>query len=206
MPTSTASRYHHGDLPRALREATADLINEKGVSGFSLREVARRAGVSHAAPAHHFGSVSGLLTSLAVEGFTELRDRLGAAAASTDDPVESFVAVGKEYLRVGLERPAHLAVMFRADCVEPDDEQIMILGAESFGVLIGVVERLRDEVNPDLDVEQVALLAWSNVQGLLSLSGLMGEMDKLSVESSADAVIAQGDGMCRLLLSGLLPR
>src|SRR5258707_3669661 len=67
--TVATDRYHHGDLPNALRRAAVEVIEERGLAAFSLREVARRAGVSHNAPAHHFGDVRGLLTSLAVEGF-----------------------------------------------------------------------------------------------------------------------------------------
>ena len=71
-----STTYHHGDLPAALRAATAQLVAEKGPSGFSLREVARRAGVSHAAPAHHFGDAEGMLTSVAAEGFATLADAM----------------------------------------------------------------------------------------------------------------------------------
>jgi AcrR family transcriptional regulator len=84
--SAMTDRYHHGDLPNALRAAAVDVIAESGIGGFSLREVARRAGVSHNAPAHHFGDMTGLLTSLAVEGFVHLRDDTSAAIAASTTP------------------------------------------------------------------------------------------------------------------------
>ena len=82
--------YHHGDLPAALRAATAQLVSEKGPSGFSLREVARRAGVSHAAPAHHFGDAEGMLTSVAAEGFAKLADELVSGVGVVEIVVGKF--------------------------------------------------------------------------------------------------------------------
>ncbi|MEM8558888.1 MAG: TetR family transcriptional regulator, partial [Bacteroidota bacterium] len=76
MPESEQPRgrasYHHGDLPRVLVATAIDLLDERGVAGFSLREVARRAEVAAAAPSHHFGNVAGLLTAVATAGFEQL--------------------------------------------------------------------------------------------------------------------------------------
>src|SRR6478735_2513832 len=99
-----------GRLPEALRAAAVDVINEKGLSGFSLREVTRRAGVSHAAPAYHFHNAAGLLTSLAIEAFVQLRENLEAAVDGIDDPIERFVALGRGYVRAGRDYPAHCEV------------------------------------------------------------------------------------------------
>src|SRR5215510_9357488 len=84
--------YHHGDLSRALVEAAEALITERGVEGFTLRECARRAGVSHAAPAHHFGDAGGLLTEVAMDGFARLaanmqREVAKAERGSIDHPI-----------------------------------------------------------------------------------------------------------------------
>ena len=86
--------YHHGDLERALKAAAVDLITEVGPAGFSLREVARRAGVSHAAPAHHFGDSRGLLTALAVDGFRHLATQLAAARSGETDPQRQLEHIG----------------------------------------------------------------------------------------------------------------
>ena len=86
--TAEQQPYHHGDLPNALRRAAVEVIAERGLGAFSLREVARRSGVSHTAPAHHFGDVRGLLTSIAEEGFEALRAVTQAAADQHTDPAE----------------------------------------------------------------------------------------------------------------------
>ena len=79
--TSATDRYHHGDLPNALLRAAVEVIEERGLGAFSQREVARRAGVSHNAPAHHFGDTRGLLTSLAIQGFEVLHAATTAVAS-----------------------------------------------------------------------------------------------------------------------------
>ena len=81
---TSATTYHHGDLPNALRRAAVEVIEERGLGAFSLREVARRAGVSHTAPAHHFGDMRGLLTSVAIEGF-DIIDHYGVSGVISAD-------------------------------------------------------------------------------------------------------------------------
>jgi len=164
-----SDRYHHGDLPNALRAAAADLIAERGLGSFSLREVARRAGVSHAAPAHHFGDTTGLLTSLAQEGFTYLADSVEAAAAGIDDPVARLVAVGRAYVRVGGEHPGHCQVMFRTDVVVVDDAALRAAGLRAYTILEDTVRAVADACNPDLDVIEASNLCWTLSQGLLEL-------------------------------------
>jgi AcrR family transcriptional regulator len=91
--------YHHGDLPAALLAAVREAITDNGVSGVSMRDVARRAGVSHSAPAHHFGSKAGLLMAFAAEGFRLLAQamRSEVEAQSTADAVAQVAAVGQAY-------------------------------------------------------------------------------------------------------------
>src|SRR5215470_12977842 len=142
--TSATHPYHHGDLPNALRRAAADVIAERGLGDFSLREVARRAGVSHTAPAHHFGDVRGLLTSLAEEGMQQLHDVTAAAAASTDDPVERMSAIGVAYVELARSHPAHCQVMFRTDIVDTDNPDLQSTGLEAYAVVEGAVADLID--------------------------------------------------------------
>ena len=93
---STGARpYHRVDLDRTLKDAAVDLIGELGPAGFSLREVARRAGVSHAAPAHHFGDSRGLLTAIAIEAFETLDRAITTAIADCIDPRERFVLMAR---------------------------------------------------------------------------------------------------------------
>lgn len=119
-----ARPYHHGDLRTALLAAAEAELAERGVEGFSLRQVAKRAGVSHAAPAHHFGDAQGLLTALAAEGF---RQFLAAQAArevrAAADPASQLVAAGLGYVDFAMARPALFRLLWqsgRPDFADPD--------------------------------------------------------------------------------------
>lgn len=113
--------YHHGNLSRALLDAAAELIADVGPSQVSLRELARRTGVSNAAPVHHFGDKAGLFTALAAEGFALLTAELAATRAHSDD----FGEVGVAYVRFALAHRAHFEVMFRPDLYHRDDPSIV---------------------------------------------------------------------------------
>lgn len=121
MGTERARPYHHGDLRRALLRATVEVIAERGPSAVSMREVARRAGVSHAAPAHHFGDKAGLLTAVATEGFTLLAGSLRDAQERTGE----FLEIGVAYVRFAVSNRAHFALMFRPDLYRADDPQLV---------------------------------------------------------------------------------
>jgi AcrR family transcriptional regulator len=193
-------RYHHGDLPNALRAAAVDLIAERGPAGFSLREVARRAGVSHAAPTHHFGDRAGLLTSVAVDGFSHLGAEMDAALMGEEDPARQLVGLGRAYVRVALARPAHFAVMFRTDLVRADDANYAEVGGAVFDRLLATVARLRDRYDGGFDVEQAALLCWSMAHGLSELSAT-GPHAKAAGAPPEDLI----ERFTWHLLDGLLP-
>jgi AcrR family transcriptional regulator len=112
-----ARPYHHGDLRRVLLEAAVEAIDEVGPAALSLRDLARRAGVSHAAPAHHFGDKAGLLTAVAADGFRRLAATLGDAYRATG----SFLEVGVAYVRFAVTHRAHFEVMFRPELYRADD-------------------------------------------------------------------------------------
>lgn len=195
--------YHHGDLPNSLRSAAADVLTERGVAGFSLREVARRAGVSHAAPAHHFGDAAGLLTAVAVEAFQHLTAETEAAIESVDDPVDALARLGRAYVGISVARPGHCSVVFRKDVVDGDDPEYRAWGDRAFGVLVGAIQRLADERAPELDVLLAAQLCWSSMQGLVALHGTMVELG----EHHGHDVPAIGDmaeAFTRQLATGLL--
>lgn len=197
--------YHHGDLPNALRRAAVELVAERGAAGFSLREVARRAGVSHAAPTHHFGDSRGLLTSVAIEAFEHLEAAMTAAIEGVDDPVERLAKVGRAYVEVSRSSPGHCAIVFRHDLVDATDPAYGEAGSRAHGVLVGVLEHLRDECNPDLDVDQAAALCWTMVQGLVQLHPNMASL----ATRAGDDFPELGDmaeGLSRLVVTGLLAR
>jgi AcrR family transcriptional regulator len=178
----TPDRYHHGDLPNALRRAAVEVIDEQGLGRFSLREVARRAGVSHTAPAHHFGDVRGLLTSLAVEGFDHLYDATSAAAATpvaAGDPAERLAAIGEAYVTLAIDHPAHCQVMFRTDIVDPDDVTLRDAGMRAYDVLRDTIGALVDAEDLDVDVDTASELCWATMQGLVELEPKLSLIDAL---------------------------
>jgi len=164
-----ATAYHHGDLPNALRRAAVEVIDERGLGSFSLREVARRAGVSHTAPAHHFGDMRGLLTSVATEGFDALFEATEHAAAGIEDPVERLAAIGEAYVALARSNHAHCEVMFRMDVVDPDDATLQAAGMRSYGVLEDTVRSLIERDDLDVDLDEATWLCWSAMQGLVTL-------------------------------------
>lgn len=201
-------RYHHGDLPNALRAAAVEVITEKGVGAFSLREVARRAGVSHAAPAHHFGDTRGLLTSVAIEGFDTLLMTMTEAQIGLADPEDRLVAVGRAYVRVGLEHPAHCSVMFRKDLVDADSAEYQQVAVSAFMVLENAISELKEQRQADFDVSDAANLCWATMQGLIEIREGIAKMAWLRHGMEVDPADVDGlvGRLIRLMLIGLLPR
>lgn len=172
--SGSARPYHHGDLRRAILSAALDVITAEGPSALSLRDLARRAGVSHAAPAHHFKDRTGLLTAIAAEGYELLAAALAAATDLRD--------AGVRYVRFAREHPAHFQVMFSPELLRENDLELT-----TARTLAG--ERLRTAVSalpaegrgPDTRLAGVA--AWSLAHGfatlLLShnLDGQVGDED-----------------------------
>src|SRR5215212_9346147 len=98
--------YHHGDLREALVAAAVGLLEQKGLSGFTLRQCARRAGVSHAAPAHHFATAADLLAEIAARGYERFVAALGKAADRADvSPLARLQAMGRAYVAFALANP-----------------------------------------------------------------------------------------------------
>ena len=162
---ASADRYHpHGDLARALVDAALLEIDEIGPTRLSLREVARRAGVSHAAPAHHFGDKAGLFTAIAVEGFRLLRDAARAAAVGD----AALLRGGLAYVVFALTHRAHFEVMFRPDLLRPEDPTLVATRDEAFDVMFNSVEAAQGD--PDgLAVLATAVAAWSLTHGFAVL-------------------------------------
>lgn len=119
MP-AVKDKYHHGDLRAALLDAAVEVIDEIGPPGLTIREVARRAGVSHAAPYRHFNDRDDLILTAVEHGFDLLQDTMEKAkAAAQDDPISQFAASGLAYLDFALNNPAYYRVMFSGDLLSP---------------------------------------------------------------------------------------
>jgi AcrR family transcriptional regulator len=177
--TSDTDGYHHGDLPNALRRAAVGVIEERGLGAFSLREVARRAGVSHTAPAHHFGDVRGLLTAVATEGFEALSQSMGAAAAGVDDPVERLTVIGEAYVDLARSHHAHCEVMFRKDVIDPDDPIFQAAGMQAYGVLEDTLRAIIDTEHLDVALDDATWLSWSMIQGVVVLKSNIERINEL---------------------------
>jgi AcrR family transcriptional regulator len=156
--------YHHGDLRRAVLDAALVAITEVGPSAVSLRDLARRAGVSHAAPAHHFGDKAGVLTAVAAEGYQLLADALTAAHQHTGD----FAEVGVAYVRFAIDNRAHFEVMFRPELYHAEAPAVRTAQERAAQMLYGGVTSLPDgQSGPDPILAGAA--AWSLVHGFATL-------------------------------------
>ena len=126
---------------------------------------------SHTAPAHHFGDVRGLLTSVAAEGFEALEHETTVAAARHDDPVEQLMAIGEAYVNLARSHPAHCAVMFRTDIVDQDDGRLQQCGLGAYGVLERTVQAVIEDrgLSDDVTLDDVTWMCWSTMQGLVEL-------------------------------------
>jgi AcrR family transcriptional regulator len=156
--------YHHGHLRPAILAAAVDAITESGAARLSLRDLARRAGVSHAAPAHHFWDKAGLLTAVAAEGYNLLADALTAAQQQAGD----FLDVGVAYVGFAIEHRARFEVMFRPELYHPDDPAVAAARQRAADALYGGVGSVTaDRRGRDIPLAGVA--SWCLVHGFATL-------------------------------------
>ncbi len=202
----TAARrdYHHGDLRSALLDSVAQIIRESGASFVSIREVARRARVSHAAPAHHFRNKSGLLTAFAAQGFDRLADTVGEAIASSGAtrPPEVLAAMGRGYVRFAIENPEHFAIMFRVDLLDREDETYARASDRAYSPFIATVNAASEHGYLAGDPRVVAASAWSLVHGLATL-WIGGQIQQRMKASDPDAL---ADAVTALFVSSIMRR
>jgi AcrR family transcriptional regulator len=223
---STDTRpYHHGDLRRALIEAALALVTEEQDWAFSLREVARRAGVSHNAPYNHFPEKRDLLGAVAAAGFEALRERMRAAVAGIASPTEALLGSGKAYVNAGVENPALYRLMFgpalaatngspfgvaklgerltKTDGGRPAEARAA--GASAKAVLDEIILRGAESgafavsAKSEKDLAIASLSVWSAVHGLtlLVIDGLTG------LDLTVDSLVTR---LIRMLCDGLRPR
>lgn len=181
--------YHHGDLRRTLLDETAAMVAEVGVAHFSMRAVAKRAGVSNAAPTHHFRDKTGLLTALAAEGFGLLADALESDGGDPD-----LVDRGVAYVAFALEHPSHFAVMFQPDLLDSEDAELRSARHRALQALVEGVEGSADLSERPGDSEAAQVAAWSLVHGYatLVLSGAVNPSDPLTFARSVALMLVPG--------------
>lgn len=155
------SGYHHGDLKSVILAQAAELVAERGADGVSLRELARVAGVSHAAPAHHFTDRRGLFTALAAQGWRMLAEALA-------DARPEFLNAAGAYVAFALEHPGHYEAMFDKSLVDETNDELAEAKAAAGAELSRGVATLTD-ARSQSDPEGAALAAWSLVHGFVML-------------------------------------
>ncbi|HEY0107727.1 MAG TPA: TetR/AcrR family transcriptional regulator [Rhizomicrobium sp.] len=185
-----ARGYHHGDLRNALLEAARQILEEKSLSDLSLRAVARRAGVSHAAPYRHFANHEALLVELATEGFVELRAELAGAAQSGGGESDRIARIGAAYMRFVVRRPELASLMFGAQLPNRD----------AFPDLGSAADAVASEIGSALHDAALGLAVWASVHGLAMLI-LRNVVDLGQRKSGLDVLPSRAEIVLRSLFS-----
>lgn len=179
--STSRSPYHHGDLRAACLRAAMELLEEGGTSALSLRAVARRAGVSPAAPYRHYADRDALISAVGAVGYRELAEHLAAAhpAPSTAD---DLAAVAVAYVQFALQRPALFRVMFGEPCDRDNSERVAATNAIS--EYVGAIVR---HSFPGSNPDALATAVWALVHGLAFLH-LDGKLDSATPYVVSDRV------------------
>lgn len=214
-----SKRYHHGDLRAALLRTVGEIIAERGVAEVSLREVARRAQVSHGAPAHHFRNKAALVSAFAAQGFSEMVaaiEQLPAHREARSGP-EELAGTGKGYVRFALAHPAHFSIMFDSAELDESDPALIDAGNRAYRLLTRAIERCVREgrLRPN-QVGPATIASWSLVHGFASLwvggrlgrradTGRLGPRIGDGARAGADAAaLAQADAAIDLFVDRLV--
>lgn len=162
--------YHHKDLKNELMKQALKILDKKGVEGLTLREVARAAKVSHTAPYRHFRDKEDILAAIAEVGFSDLAAR-GQKALENEDPLQSYVDYGHEYIAFAAEHPQHFRIMFSGKFTRFQlYPGLQAAGDAAFGALVASIARCQAAGVFRADpAEQLALSAWSYVHGIANL-------------------------------------
>ncbi|MGO4442153.1 TetR/AcrR family transcriptional regulator [Mycobacterium sp. 2YAF39] len=192
---SARGSYHHGDLKRALTDAALQLVQEKGPKGFTLREVARRAGVSAAAPYRHFADKTQLLAAAAAQGFVQLHEALDATVTATDDLSEQVFAMGRAYVRWAVTHPDYYQVMFGSELDNTESPEVRAAGERAFKDLLDTIVRCQEAgLLPAGNPRDIAGPVWSLLHGVSTLTigshlanvGIREEPEKLVERSLSE--------------------
>ena len=188
--------YHHGQLRAALLDAAETLLDEAGVQGLSLRACARRAGVSHAAPKHHFRDMAELLAEVSARSFDRLTAQLKRAREEAgEDPTQRYVAVARTYVSFALRYPSHFRLMFRSDALSQENAALQEAATRTFAEMTNSVTAQRDQpdVTPESlqtriterDLQNDVLIAWSHIHGYAQLL-LEGQLSGFAEQEGLD--------------------
>jgi AcrR family transcriptional regulator len=197
--------YHHGDLHDALLKAAETVLERDGLQGLTLRAVAREAGVSHAAPTHHFGDLAGLVSELAAIGFRQFNAAMIAAGSAAGSLLEKAMARAKAYVAYARAHPGMYGLMFRTERLDMSRPALREAASAAFAGLAGSIGASRHELIAEeaLSLEQAAAIAkaWSLVHGftMLLLDGRLTDMlrrlpEGTEVEALLEAMLKSAIG------------
>jgi AcrR family transcriptional regulator len=182
--------YHHGDLRRALLEAAEAILEREGPSGLSLRAVAREAGVSAAAPYHHFKDKNDLMLAVGKAGFEGLKAALHAAQCQTCSPADKLTVLGLAYVNYAQEHPALYQVMYGCARVEhamPDEDH----GQGGFSLVKDAIAEAAGEGMSEIDLHLAAIASWCAAHGLAEMRGF-AEFRALKDELGGEQAFLRG--------------
>ena len=164
--------YHHGNLRAALLTAAESVLEDKGIEGFTLRECARRAGVSHAAPKHHFQDVQDLLTAMAITAFQRLNEAMCSRRAQAEnDPRAILQATGEGYIAFAAANPQHFSLMFQKQTLDWSNSELKAVSQTAFMELANAVAAVRgvEDAMSEPDARTDVILMWSVAHGFAQL-------------------------------------
>lgn len=198
------AKYHHGDLANSLVSATVSLLQTRGLAQLSLREVAREAGVSHAAPAHHFGDKAGLLTAVAIEGYGVLAEALRASQTlERRSPEQRLLDAGFAYIQFALSHTAHFEVMFHPALTHSESPEYVTASLAAKAVLETCIRNFLQQQSPqeqipERQIQATVIALWSQVHGFANL-WLAGNLGDVTDTVRRDMVILD-------VLASVIPR
>jgi AcrR family transcriptional regulator len=205
----TETPYHHGALREALLQAAERVLERDGLGGLTLRAVAREAGVSHAAPTHHFGDLTGLLSELAAVGFRQFNAAMASSCDAATTPLGRALARPKAYVAYAQAHPGMYGIMFRTERLDYSRPSLHEAAEASFAGLANAIGAMRQEqISGDaLTMEQGAAIAraWSMVHGFttLLLDGRLEDiLGRLPAGTTAERLL---ESMLTAPISGKLP-
>ncbi|OAF11871.1 TetR/AcrR family transcriptional regulator [Bradyrhizobium neotropicale] len=205
----TETPYHHGALREALLEAAERVLERDGLAGLTLRAVAREAGVSHAAPTHHFGDLTGLVSELAAIGFRQFNEAMGSACKAAATSHERALARPKAYVGYAQAHPGMYGLMFRTERLDYSRPSLHEAAEASFAGLANAIGAMRQEqISGDaLTLDQGAAIAraWSMVHGFttLLLDGRLEDiLGRLPKGTTAESLL---EAMLKSTVVGKLP-
>ena len=205
----TETPYHHGALREALLQAAERVLERDGLGGLTLRAVAREAGVSHAAPTHHFGDLTGLLSELAAVGFRQFNAAMASSSDAATTPLECALARPKAYVAYAQAHPGMYGIMFRTERLDYSRPSLHEAAEASFAGLANAIGAMRQEqISEDaLTLNQGAAIAraWSMVHGftMLLLDGRLKDiLERLPEGTTAERLF---EAMLTAPVAGKLP-